>query len=238
MNHIKAIILKEFKNYFNSPLAYIFISIFLVILGWLFFANFFLMGQASMRSYFNFLPWIFLFLIPAITMKLWAEEKKLNTTEILYTWPIENYEIILGKFIASLLFLTLTLVCSLSIPISISFIGSLDWGVVIASYLGALFLGSAFLAIGLYISSLTDNQIIAFIVSIALSFVLFIIGESLITYFLPNFLINIFQYLGLGAHFNSIGRGVLDSRDIIYYLSIIGFFLYLNVRQIDSRKWK
>ncbi|MFC1598699.1 ABC transporter permease subunit [Patescibacteria group bacterium] len=238
MNHIKAIILKEFKNYFNSPLAYIFISIYLVILGWIFFTNFFLMGQASMRAYFSFLPWVFLFLIPAITMKLWAEEKKLNTTEILYTWPIENYEIILGKFIASLLFLALALACSLSIPISISFIGGLDWGVVIASYIGALFLGAAFLAIGLFISSLTDNQIIAFIVSIALSFILFIIGESLITYFLPNFLIGVFQYLGLGYHFNSISRGVLDSRDIIYYLSIIGFFLYLNVRQIESHRWK
>jgi len=238
MNHIKAIILKELRNYFNSPLAYIFISIYLVILGWLFFSNFFLMGQASMRSYFNYLPWVFLFLIPAITMRLWAEEKKLNTTEILYTWPIQDFEIILGKFFASLLFLTIALICSLSIPISISFLGSLDWGVVIASYLGALCLGAAFLAIGLFVSSLTDNQIIAFIVSIALAFIFFIIGENLVTYFLPSFLINLFQYLGLGYHFNSISKGVLDSRDIIYYLSIIGFFLYLNIRQIESRKWK
>jgi ABC-2 type transport system permease protein len=238
MNHIKAIISKELKNYFNSPLAYIFISIFLVIGNWLFFTNFFLQNQANMRNYFAFLPWIFLFLIPAITMRLWAEEKKLNTTELLFTWPIKDYESVLGKFLASLLFLTITLITSLSIPITISFLGQLDWGIVIASYLGALFLGASFLAIGLFVSSLTDNQIIAFILAIALSFITFIIGENLVLYVLPDFLVNLFQFLGLGAHFNSISRGVLDSRDIIYYLSIIGFFLYLNTRQIENRKWK
>ncbi len=238
MNHIKAIIVKELKNYFNSPLAYIFISIFLVIANWLFFTNFFLQNQANMRTYFTFIPWIFLFLIPAITMRLWAEEKKLNTTELLFTWPIKDYEAVLGKFLASLLFLTITLIASLSIHITISFLGQLDWGIVIASYLGALFLGSSFLAIGLFVSSLTDNQIIAFILSIALAFITFIIGENLVLYVLPDSLVSLFQFLGLGAHFNSISRGVLDSRDIIYYLSIIGFFLYLNTRQIENRKWK
>ena len=171
-------------------------------------------------------------------MRLWAEEKKLNTAEILFTWPIKDYEAILGKFLASFIFLGIALILSFSIPISLSFLGSLDWGIVIASYIGTLFLGAAFLAIGLFISSLTDNQIIAFIISIALSFSLFIIGEDLVLYVIPNFLVNLFHYLGLGFHFNSINRGVLDSRDIIYYLSIIGFFLYLNTRQIEKRKWK
>lgn len=238
MNHIKAIIIKELKNYFNSPLAYIFISIFLVIGSWLFFTNFFLQNQANLRVYFAFLPWIFLFLIPAITMRLWAEEKKLNTTEILFTWPIKDYQAVLGKFLASLIFLAITLTASISIPITISFLGELDWGIVIASYLGALFLGAAFLAIGLFVSSLTDNQIIAFIIAIAISFLAFIVGENLVLYVVPDALVSLFQFLGLGAHFNSISRGVLDSRDIIYYLSIIGFFLYLNIRQIENRKWK
>lgn len=238
MNHIIAIIKKELKNYFNSPLAYIFISIFLVILGWLFFRSFFLQGQANMRFYFNLIPWVYLFLIPAITMRLWAEEKKLNTAEILFTWPIKDYEAVVGKFLASLFFLIITLILSLSIPITISYLGNLDWGIVIASYIGAIFLGAAFLAIGLFISSLTDNQIIAFILSVALSFVIFIIGESLVLYAIPNFFVNLFQFLGAGYHFNSISRGVLDSRDVIYYLSIIGIFLYLNTRQIESRKWK
>jgi ABC-2 type transport system permease protein len=216
----------------------IFISIFLALSAWLFFRTFFLQNQATMRDYFSLIPWFFLFLIPAITMRLWAEEKKLKTTEILFTWPIKDYEAVLGKFLASFIFLAITLALSVSIPISISFLGDLDWGIVIASYLGALFLGGAFLAIGLFISSLTDNQIIAFILAIAISFAAFIIGESLVLYLLPNFLVNIFQYLGLGYHFASINRGVLDSRDIIYYLSVIFLFLYLNARQIEARKWK
>jgi len=238
MAHIFAIIKKELKNYFNSPLAYIFISIYLVVSSWLFFRSFFIQNQANMRSYFYLIPWLFLFLIPAITMRLWAEEKKSNTQELLFTWPIKDYEAILGKFLASFIFLAITLSLSLTLPITIANIGGLDWGIVIASYLGTLFLGAAFLAIGLYISSLTDNQIIAFILAVAISFVLFIIGENFVLYALPNFLINFASYLGLGNHFASINRGVLDSRDIIYYLSIIGFFLYLNTRQIESRKWK
>src|SRR4030042_6522472 len=225
MNHITAIIKKELRNYFNSPLAYIFIRIFLVVSSWLFFRSFFIQSQATMRSYFALMPWLFLFLIPAVTMRLWAEEKKLNTQEILFTWPIKDYEAILGKFLASLIFITTTLILSLSIPITISFIGGLDWGIVIASYLGALFLGAAFLAIGLFISRLTDNQIIAFFLAVALSFAIFIVGEDFVLYSLPNFLVNLAQYLGLGSHFASINRGVLDSRDILYYLSVIGFFL-------------
>ena len=238
MSHIIPIIKKELKNYFNSPLAYIFICIFLVISGWLFFRSFFIQNQANMRSYFNLMPWLFLFLIPAVTMRLWAEEKKLNTQEILFTWPIKDYEAILGKFLSSLIFIAVTLILSLSIPITISFVGELDWGIVIASYLGALFLSAAFLAIGLFISSLTDNQIIAFILAVAVSFAIFIIGEDFVLYALPNFLVTLAAYIGLGSHFASINRGVLDSRDIIYYLTVIFFFLYLNTRQIESRKWR
>lgn len=238
MTHVIAITKKELKDYFNSPLAYIFISIFLVVLGWLFFRTFFLQGQTSMRYYFILIPWLFLFLIPALTMRLWAEEKKMKTMEILFTWPIEDYEAVLGKFLAGIIFLAITLLFSISIPISLSFLGNLDWGIIIASYLGAWLLGSAFLAIGLFISSLTENQIIAFIISVAICFAVFIIGEDIVLYALPNFLANLFQFLGLGHHFASINRGVLDSRDIIYYLSIIFIFIYLNTRKIESRKWK
>ena len=237
MNHTCPIIKKELKNYFNSPLAYVFISIYLIITAWIFFTSFFLAGQLNMRSYFSILPWVFLFLIPAITMRLWAEEKKLKTTELLFTWPIQDYEIVLGKFLGSFIFLIITLVLSLSIPISISFLGQMDWGVVVSSYIGASLLGAAFLAIGLFISSLTDNQIIAFILAVAVSFAFFIIGENFVLYVLPSFFVGLFQYLGLGYHFASIGRGVLDSRDLIYYFSIIIFFLYLNIRQTESRKW-
>lgn len=238
MNHIIAITKKELKDYFNSPLAYIFISIFLIVAAWLFFRTFFLYQQATMRSYFALIPWLFLFLIPSLTMRLWAEEKKLKTTEILFTWPIQDYEAVLGKFLAGTIFLGITLLLSVTIPITINFIGEMDWGIVVASYIGAWLLSMSFLAIGLFISSLTDNQIIAFIISIACCFIIFIIGEDIVTYFIPGFLLNLFQYLGLGYHFNSISRGVLDSRDLLYYLGLIFFFLYLNTRQIESRKWK
>jgi len=230
-----AIIKKELRSYFNSPLAYIIIAVFLVVMNFLFFKSFFIAGQASMRAYFGLLPWLFLIIIPAITMRQWAEEKKLGTTELLYTWPIKEYQPVIGKFLASLAFVAIILLLTLSVPISIKLMGNLDLGVVAANYLASLLLAGAFLSIGLWISSLTDNQIIAFIVSIAASFAVFIIGETIITAFLPLWLAPFVNFLGLNSHFASITRGVIDSRDIIYYLSIIGFFLFLNARQLRKR---
>jgi ABC-2 type transport system permease protein len=191
-----------------------------------------------MRKFFNVLPWIFLFLIPAITMRLWAEEKKLGTIEGLMTLPVKDYEVVLGKFFASLIFLGIALFLSLPIAIIIALLGNTDFGVIIASYIGAILLGAAYLSLGLFISSFTKNQIIAFIVSIAVSFALFIVGEDIVAYFVPQILVPFVQYLGLGIHFNSIIRGVLDSRDIIYYISIITLFLYLNTYTIENNKWK
>ncbi len=238
MNHIKALIKKELQQYFNSPIAYIIIAVFLVISSWLFFRSFFLIGQATMRSYFGFLPWIMLFLIPAVTMRLWADERKTGTAELLFTWPVREYEPVLGKFLGSALFMAITLALTVTIPISISRVGELDWGIVFASYLGSLLLAGAFLAIGLWVSSLTDNQIIAFIVSVAACFALFIVGEPVVTYTLPSIIAPAAQAVGMGFHFDSIARGVLDSRDLLYYASVIGFFLYLNVQRLKSRTWK
>ena len=191
-----------------------------------------------MRSYFSFLPWIMLFLIPAITMRLWSEERKQGTTELLFTWPIKPYEPVVGKFLASLIFMAIALALTITIPLSIASIGSLDWGIVIASYLGSLFLAGAFLAIGLWVSGLTDNQIIAFILAIACCFAVFIVGEPIVTYSLPALITPAVQFLGIGYHFNSIARGVLDTRDIIYYVSVIALFLYLNAQSIGARSWK
>ncbi|OGJ49552.1 ABC transporter [Candidatus Peregrinibacteria bacterium RIFOXYB2_FULL_32_7] len=234
MPTIIAIIKKELQSYFNSPVAYIFITVFLVLSSWIFFRTFFLNGQASMRAYFSLLPWIFLFIIPAITMRLWAEEKKSGTIEILMTLPVKNYEIVLGKFFGSLVFLSLMLILTFPIPIIILMLGSADIGVIFASYLGTFFLGASYLSIGLFVSSFTNNQIISFIISIALCFALFIIGEEIVSFFVPQILVPLVQYLGLGTHFDSIVRGVVDSRDIIYYLSVIGISLYLNTRTIQN----
>jgi len=237
-----AILKKEFRQYFDSPVAYIFITVFLVINSWFFFRTFFLAGQASVRPLFMIIPWLFLFFVPAVTMRLWAEEKKAGTIEVLMTLPVKDWEVAIGKFGASLAFLVLTVLMTFTIPVTAAVVADkgvvLDWGPVITSYLGAILLGAAFLAIGIWVSTLSDNQIIAFILGVSASFVLMIVGERIVTAFLPSWLSQVAEYLGLNTHFNSIARGVIDSRDIVYYISIIGFFLYLAIRSIESRKWR
>lgn len=229
---------KEFKSYFNSPIAYVYITVFLGISSWLFFRGFFLVNQADMRSFFSVMPWVFLFFIPAVTMKLWAEEKRLGTDEILMTLPVKDYEVVLGKFTASFALVASIMGLSLILPIILFSLGNPDGGVIICGYLGALLMGAAYLSIGLFASTLTENQIVAFILGIVACFIMFIIGEDIVLFSAPAFLVPILRYLGLGSHFASIGRGVIDSRDIIYYLSVIGFFSYLSIHSIESRKWR
>jgi len=233
---------KEFRQYFDSPIAYIFITVFLVINSWLFFRSFFLVNQASSRPLFFLIPWVFLFFVPAITMRLWSEERKAGTIEVLMTLPMKDWEVVLGKYWASLVFLILSLVLTFTLPLTVWLLSANglrpDVGPVLTSYLGAIFLGGAFLAIGLWVSSLTENQIVAFIIAIAVSFVLMIAGERLVTMYLPSAMVSIVEYVGLNKHFQSIERGVLDTRDLVYYLSVIGFFLYLTIRSVESRKWQ
>jgi ABC-2 type transport system permease protein len=238
MQNIIAIFKKEFKSYFISPIAYVFITVYLITTTFLFFQGFFIINQADMRGYFDLLPWVFLFFIPAITMRSWAEEKKMKTLELLLTWPVKDYEVVMGKFFASFVLLFVVLMLSITIPITIAIIGNPDIGQIFCQYLGALLIGAAYLSIGLWISSLTENQIIAFILGVVVIFLLFIISTPFVTMALPSFIVPIFTFLGLGSHFESINRGVIDSRDIIYYLSVIGFFLFLNVCSLSSRKWE
>ncbi len=235
---IKAVFKKELAAYFNSPIAYIFIGVFLVVSMWLFWQDFFLTGQATIRGYLSLLPWIFLFLTPAITMRLWSEEKRSGTIEVLLTLPIKDQEVVLGKFLSSLAFLGINLALSLTLPITVALLGSLDWGPVVGGYLGALFLGAAYLSLGLYISSLTRNQIVAFLLAIVVSFIFYIIGSNLVLESVGSGLASVLSFIGLGSHFSNIAKGVLDSRDIIYYLTFIVFFLFLNVRSLSARQWK
>ena len=238
MNSTGVIFRKELKSYFNSPVAYIVILAFLGVTNWLFFRTFFLANQSSLRPFFSLLPWIFLFLGPAITMRAWAEEKKLGTIEVLMTFPVLEREAVLGKFLAAFLFLIIVLCLTISLPLTVLFIGYPDPGPILGGYLGACLLGGSYLAIGLFASSLTENQIVAFILSIVLCFALLVIGEDFVLFNLPSALVPLCAYLGLGAHFESIGRGVIDLRDILYYLSIIIFFLFLNQLALESRKWR
>jgi len=235
---IYALFKKELMSYFNSPIAYIFIGVFLVVVNWLFFKTFFIIGQSSMRGFFDFLPWMFLFLAPALTMRSWAEEKKSGTIEFLLTLPVTDWQVVLAKFFASLIFLFTSLLLTISVPISIMYLGDMDLGPVIGGYLGALFLGGAYLALGLFISALTKNQIIAFVLGIVACFSVFIIGADFSLMGVPSFLAPILKFIGLGSHFFNISKGVIDSKDIIYYCSFIFVFLWLNARIIEARGWK
>ncbi len=238
MSNIYTIIRKELAGYFNSPVAYIFMGVFLVLSSWIFFQKFFLISQATMRWYFDFLPWVFLLLIPAVTMRSFAEEKKNGTLELLLTLPVRDWEVVLGKFLSGLIFIIITVLFSLSIPFTINYLGDLDFGPVLGGYLGAFFLAGAYLSLALFISSLSRNQVVAFIVATASIFFLFILGTSFVLNSLPFFLIPLVKFLSPWPHFSNIGRGVLDTRDLIYYLSFIFFFLWLSVQSLESRNWK
>ena len=237
MRNTMPIFRREFVSYFNSPIAYIYLTVFIGLSSWLFFKGFFLIGEASMRPFFGLLPWVFLFFLPAVTMRLWAEEKKVGTMELLMTLPLTDFEAVLGKFLASFAFLLVSLGLTFILPIVVGVLGDPDHGQIFGGYLGAVLIGAAYLSVGLFISSLTENQIVAFIVSVVVIFGLFILGEDFVLFGVPDWLVPVFSFLGLGGHFDSISRGVIDSRDIIYYLSVIGFFLYLNVKSVEARKW-
>lgn len=227
---------REFKAYFISPIAYVYLTVFLVTVNWIFFRTFFLINQADMRLFFDIMPWVFLFFVPAVSMGKWSEERKLGTLEIMFTLPVRNFSIIAGKFTAGLMLIVSALVLTIFIPFTVFLLGPIDIGPIIGGYLGLVFLGGAYLAVGLFISALTENQIIAFIGGVAISFLLLIIGTPLVVGGATGQISQIIQYLGLGTHFMSIARGVIDSRDVFYYLSVIGFFLYLNFIVLRARR--
>jgi ABC-2 type transport system permease protein len=215
---------KEFRSYFVSPIAYIVIAIFLLVTGWFFFATFFLFGQANLRNFFSLLPIIFSFVIPAVTMRLVAEELNVGSYEILLSMPVTFTDVVLGKFLAALAFVVAMLIPTLAYAISVTALGQLDWGPVVGGYIGAILLGAAFAAIGLFASTLTRNQIIAFTMGMAICFILTLIDKML--FFLPRNLLGILAYLGADYHFQNISKGIIDSRDIVYFLSVCFLALY------------
>jgi len=215
---------KEFRTYFVSPIAYIVISIFLLVTGWFFFTTFFLYNQANLRNFFSLLPIIFSFVVPAVTMRLFSEELNVGSYEILLTMPVTFLDVVVGKFLSAVAFIAVMIAPTLSYPITVSFLGELDWGPVAGGYLGAVLLGASFSAIGLFASSLTRNQIIAFIVGMAICFSLVLVDKML--FFLPQSLLGILSYLGADAHFQNISKGIIDSRDVLYFLSVCFVGLY------------
>ena len=234
MRQAMLIFSKEFKDYFISPIAYIVIAIFLLVTGWLFFSTFFVFGQAELRRFFDLLPFLFALVVPIITMRLFSEELNVGSYEILLTLPVTFRDIIIGKFLAGLAFVGAILLPTLSYAIFISFLGDLDWGVVAGAYIGTMLLGAAYVAIGLFASSLTRNQIIACIVGMVICAMLAIIDKML--FFFPQSILDVVVYLSSSIHFENVAKGIVDTRDVLYFLSIAFIGLYATHLVMQEKK--
>jgi ABC-2 type transport system permease protein len=226
---------KELRSYFNSAVAYVVIVVFLAIVGWVYTSSMFLINIASLRLMFEWIPLVFLFVVPAVTMRLLAEEKKAGTIELLTTKPLHDWEVVAGKFLAAWALIGLALLPTLLYYCTVAFLGEIDNGPVIGGYIGLLLMAGVYVAVGLLASSVTENQIVAFIIGLLLMFALFLMDKVLM--FVPDFMTSIIEYLGIDFHFSSIARGVIDTRDIVYFLSLLGFSLYLSVVSLERRKW-
>jgi ABC-2 type transport system permease protein len=233
--HTAIIAGRELRSSFNSPVAYVVIVVFLAIIGYFHSSNLFLLNIASMRMTFEFAPLAFLFIIPAITMRLIAEEMKSGTIELLTTKPLRDAEVVLGKFLAAWALIGLALVPTLIYAITIGWLGDVDTGPIIGGYLGLLLMAAVYISLGLFASSLTDNQIIAFILGFLFCFVFFMLDKVLI--YLPSFMTGVVEFLGTDFHYQNIARGVIDTRDLLYFASVAGFAIYLSVLSLQRRTW-
>jgi ABC-2 type transport system permease protein len=242
MRHVLTIFHREFVSYFATPLAYVFIVIFLVMAGVLtfFIGNFFDRGQADLQPFFAFHPWLYLVLIPALSMRLWAEERKSGTIELFLTLPIRMTEAVLGKFLAAWCFAGIALALTFPFWITVNLLGHPDNGVIVASYIGSWLMAGALLAIGACVSAVTKNQVIAFIVTAAIAFVFTVAGSPVVLGLLqgwaPEWLIGAVAQTSFLDHFSAITRGVLDVRDLAYFGSIMIAFLFANAILVDLEK--
>jgi ABC-2 type transport system permease protein len=232
---------RELRGYFATPVATVFIVIFLILQGALTFnlGNFFDRGQADLNPFFTFIPWVFLLLIPAITMRLWAEERRLGTIELLLTLPITQTQAVLGKFIAAWAFCAIALALTFPFVIVVNILGAPDNGVIASGYLGCLLIAGAFLSVGAAMSAATRNQVIAFVLSVAICFVFAVASHPIVNDFLSH------NVPALGAftrriavvdRFGDFTRGIVSLRDLIYFASFMGFFLFLNTVLVEQRK--
>ena len=242
MANVLTLFKRELSGYFGTPIAYVFLAIFVFLSGIFAFyiGNFFERGQADLQSFFQFHPWLYLFLIPALAMRLWAEERRAGTIELLFTLPVTMGEAVLGKFLAAWAFTAIALALTFPLWITVNFLGDPDNGVVLASYLGSLLMAGAFLAIGSCVSALTRNQVIAFVVSgvVCLGFVLsgFPLVLDFVGAFAPEIVVEAVRSFSFLTHFQAISKGVLQAGDIVYFVSLIVFWLFVNAVVIEWRK--
>ena len=227
---------REIRTYFNSPIAYIVITVFMLLSGYLFFSSLFIERQAEMRAYFNLMPLLLSFIVPAMAMRLIAEEKGSGSLEMLITMPVRDWQVIVGKFLAGMALLAAMVGLTLFYAVTVMLVGPLDKGPAIGGYLGILLVGGAYMAIGVMASTLTRNQIVAFIIGFAISFSLYLFYR--LVPFMPEALRPMLAYLSVESHFDGMSRGIIDSRDVIYYLSVMVVSLVIATVSLESRKWK
>jgi ABC-2 type transport system permease protein len=242
MRNVGIIMRRELASYFATPLAYVFILIFLVLANAFTFylGGFYERGQADLDPFFTFHPWLFLFLIPAIAMKLWAEERKSGSIELLMTQPVHLWDAVLGKFLAAWIFTALALALTFPLWITVNYLGRPDNGAILAAYLGSVLLAGGFLAIGSCMSALTRNQVVAFILGVAACFVFLLAGFPLVLdvfrSWAPQILVDAVASLSFLTHYESIANGVIDVRDLLYFAMLMGFFLLATVIALNLRK--
>jgi ABC-2 type transport system permease protein len=236
MSNVFAIARREFSSYFNSPIAYIVVTVYLILSGALFFTELFLNQQADMRGFFSLAPMLFFIITPFLTMRLLAEERAQGTLELMLTMPITDWEVVIGKYLATVGLIGVLLVLTLAFPISVASMGPLDKGATVAGYIGMLLMCGTYAAIGLMASSFTKNQIVAALIALFIGFGLFIVGQ--LVQVLPPAIAPLANAISIHTRFQNIARGVLDFRDLVYYLSMIGGCLLIAQTTLDSRRWR
>lgn len=242
MNQTWIIFKRELAGYFITPVAYVFIVIFLFLTGIFTFhlGGFYETGQASLDVFFGFHPWLYLFLIPAISMRLWSEERKQGTIELLMTLPIPLLSAVVGKYLAAWAFTTIALALTFPVWITVNYLGNPDNGVIVASYLGSLLMAGGFLAIGSFVSAISKNQVISFVITVVVCLLFVLAGYPIVTGWFsgwaPQFLIDTISRFSFLTNFQGITRGVIDFRSIVYFLTLIVCFLFANTIMVDMKK--
>ena len=241
-SNIKAIVKRELGGYFTSPIAYVFLIIFLLLTGFFTFTvgSFFERGEASLVSFFTWHPWLYLFLVPAMGMRLWSEERRLGTIELLLTMPVTTWQALIGKFLASWLFLALALALTFPVVITVNYLGHPDNGVILTGYLGSLLLAGSYLAVTCMTSAMTRNQVISFIVAVLICLFLILAGYEPVTGLLSRFasarVVEVVAAFSVMTHFEGFQRGVIDLRDIVFFASLMGFALFTTGVIIRSHR--
>ena len=242
MANVLVIFKREFQGYFATPIAYVFMGVFVALAGvfTMYIGGFFIRAQADLAAFFGFHPWLYLFLIPALAMRLWAEERRAGTIELLFTLPVTMTQAVLGKFLAAWLFTAVALALTFPVWITVNYLGDPDNGVIFAGYLGSLLMAGAYLAIGSCISALTRNQVIAFVVSAAVCLLFVLSGYPVVldvfSAWAPPFLVETVSSFSFLGHFEDIVKGVIDLRDVVYFASLIALWLFLNVLALEVNK--